>query len=118
MPLWDIFHFLRSFGLAISRRMGRSDPIRSFTEQVLADSDLSRLIAQATTRFCAVTALRTELVEPLFYLCWMHRALKEAPRLHPSRLDNGRYVNLLRRAIDERDAPGLRRLFSLSAAAG
>jgi hypothetical protein len=114
VPLWDIFHFLRSFGLAISRRMGRSDPIRSFTEQVLADSDLSRLIAQATTRFCAVTALRTELVEPLFYLCWMHRALKEAPRLHPSRLDNGRYVNLLRRAIDERDAPGLRRLFSLS----
>jgi hypothetical protein len=118
LPLWDIFHFLRSFGLAISRRTGRSDPIRSFTEQVLADSDLSRLIAQATTRFCAATALRPELVEPLFYLCWMHRALKEVPRLHPARLDTGRYVNVLRRAIDQRDAPGLRRLFSLSAAAG
>jgi hypothetical protein len=118
VPLWDIFHFLRSFGLAISRRMGRSDPIRSFTEQVLADSDLSRLIVQTTTRFCAATALRPELVEPLFYLCWMHRALKEAPRLHPARLDTGRYVNVLRRAIDQRDAPGLRRLFSLSAAAG
>jgi hypothetical protein len=114
LPLWDIFHFLRSFGLAISRSTGRSDPIRSFTEQVLADSGLSRLMVQATARFCAATALRTELVEPLFYLCWMHRALKEAPRLHPARLDTGRYVNLLQRAIDERDAPGLRRLFSLS----
>jgi hypothetical protein len=118
LPLWDIFHFLRSFGLAISRRTGRSDPIRSFTEQVLADSDLSRLIAQATTRFCAATALRPELVEPLFYLCWMHRALKEVPRLHPARLDTGRYVNVLRRAIDQRHAPGLRRLFSLSVPAG
>jgi hypothetical protein len=118
LPLWDIFHFLRSFGLTISRRTGRSDPIRSFTEQVLADSDLSRLIVQATARFCAETALRPELVEPLFYLCWMHRALKEVPRLHPARLDTGRYVNVLRRAIDEREAPGLRRLFSLSAAAG
>jgi hypothetical protein len=118
LPLWDIFHFLRSFGLAISRRAGRSDPIRSFTEQVLADSDLNRLIVQATTRFCAATPLRPELVEPLFYLCWMHRALKEVPRLHPARLDTGRYVNVLRRAINQRDAPGLRRLFSLSAAAG
>jgi hypothetical protein len=118
LPLWDIFHFLRSFGLAISRRTGRSDPIRSFTEQVLADSDLSRLIAQATSRFCAATALRPELVEPLFYLCWMHRALKEVPRLHPARLDTGRYVNVLRHAIDQRDAPGLRRLFSLSTASG
>jgi hypothetical protein len=118
LPLWDIFHFLRSFGLAISRRTGRTDPIRSFTEQVLADSDLSRLIVQATKRFCAATALRPELVEPLFYLCWMHRALKEVPRLHPARLDTGRYVNVLRRAIDERDAPGLRRLFSLTSAGG
>jgi hypothetical protein len=118
MPLWDIFHFLRSFGLAISRRTGTRDPLRSFTEQVLADSDLSRLIVQTTTRFCAATGLRPELVEPLFYLCWMHRALKEAPRLLPARLETGRYVNFLRRAIDQRDSPGLRRLFSLSATAG
>jgi hypothetical protein len=118
MPLWDIFHFFRSFGFAISRRTGRNDPMRSLTEQVLADSDLSRLIVKATTRFCAATGLLPELVEPLFYLCWMHRALKEAPRLPPARLETGRYVNVLRRAIDQRDSPGLRRLFSLSATAG
>jgi hypothetical protein len=54
------------------------------------------------------------LVEPLFYTCWMHRALKEATRLQPDRLESGTYVRLLRLCVARRDAPGLRRLFSLS----
>ena len=114
LPLWDLFYFLRSFAFSISKRAGRRDPIRSFTDQVLADSKLNRLLVETTRRFCAETALSPGLVEPLFYLCWMHRALKEATRLPPERLDGGRYVNLLRLAIDRRDSPGLRRLFSLS----
>jgi hypothetical protein len=44
----------------------------------------------------------------------MHRALKEATRLRPEKLESGRYVNLLRLSIDRRDSPGLRRLFALS----
>jgi hypothetical protein len=54
------------------------------------------------------------LVEPLFHTCWMHRALKEATRLTSSRLERGHYVSLLRLCIDQREAPTLRRLFSLS----
>jgi hypothetical protein len=114
LPLWDLFHFLRSFAFSISKRAGRRDPIRSFADQVLADSKLNRLLVETTRRFCAETALSPSLVEPLFYLCWMHRALKEVTRLPPGRLEGGRYVNLLRLAIDHRDSPGLRRLFSLS----
>jgi phosphotransferase family enzyme len=114
MPLWDLFHFLRSFGLSISQRAGRRDPIQSFAEQVLADSKLNRLLVETARRFCAEAALSPGLVEPLFHLCWMHRALKEATRLPPERLQSGRYVNLLRLSIDRRDSPGLRRLFALS----
>jgi hypothetical protein len=89
--------------------------MRSFDEQLLAESELGRLLVRTTSRFCAEAGLATELVAPLFYVCWMQRALKEVTRLHPRRLDRGRYVNLLRVAIDRREAPGLRRLFTLSA---
>jgi hypothetical protein len=113
MPLWDLFHFLRSYSLRVSRASGTRDPMRSFEEQLLGDSELGRLLAQKTSRYCAETGLATELVEPLFYLCWVHRALREATRLHPHHLDRGRYVNLLRVSIERRESPGLRRLFSL-----
>ncbi|MGH2995982.1 MAG: phosphotransferase [Gaiellaceae bacterium] len=113
MPLWDLFHFLRSYGLAVSRAAGTHDAVRSFAQHYLADSALSPLFVEATRRACADTGLAPRLVEPLFYLCWMHRALKEATRLAPGRLDEGRYVNLLRLAIERREAPALRRLFSV-----
>ena len=115
IPLWDLFHFLRSFGLVVSRAAGRHDPLGSFSDQILADSELSRLLAETTGRFCAQTGLAPSLVEPLFYLSWMHRALKEAARLPEDRLEHGRYVNILRLAIERRDSPGLQRLFTLPA---
>ena len=112
MPLWDLLHFLRSFGLIVSRKAGRHDPSRSFDEQMLATSALNRLIVDTTGRFCDETGLPTRLVEPLFYLCWAHRAVKEASRLPRDGLGSGRYFNLLRLAILRRDTPGLQRLFS------
>jgi hypothetical protein len=115
MPLWDLFHFLRSFGLTVSRKAGRHDPGRSFGDQMLATSGLNRLLVDMTGRFCDETGLPTRLVEPLFYLCWVHRAVKEASRLPREALGSGRYFNLLRLAIARRDAPGLQRLFSPTA---
>lgn len=113
MPLWDLFHFLRSFGLLVSRATGKHDPLGSFADQILGDSALNRLLVETASRFCTETGLDSRLVEPLFYLSWMHRALKEASRLPPARLEHGRYVNLLRLAIERRDSSGLRRLFTL-----
>ena len=112
MPLCDLFHFVRSYGVRVSRAAGTTDPVRSFEEQLLADSELGRLLARTTSRFCTEAGLATELVGPLFYVCWMQRALKEVTRLDPGGLDRGRYVNLLRVSIERRDAPGLRRLFT------
>jgi len=112
MPLWDLFHFLRSFGLIVSRKAGRHDAAKSFDDQVLWTSALNKLLVDATGRFCEETGMPTRLVEPLFFLCWAHRAVKEASRLPREDLGSGRYFNLLRLAIDRRDAPGLQRLFS------
>jgi Phosphotransferase enzyme family len=112
MPLWDLFHFLRSFGFQVSRAGGTRDPLQSFAEQFLERSALNRLLVDSASRFRARTGLAAELVEPLFYICWMHRALKEAATLTPDQLDRGRYVGILRLALERRDSPGLRELFS------
>jgi hypothetical protein len=114
MPLWDLFHFLRSYSFTISRAGGTRDALGSFSEQWLEESAFSRLLAETTSRFCAQTGLAAGLVEPLFYVSWMHRALKEAATLPPGRLQGGRYVNLLRLAVERRDSPVLGRIFSAS----
>jgi Phosphotransferase enzyme family len=112
MPLWDLFHFLRSYGVTVSRAAGRRDPLRSFAEHFLDQSALSRLLLETTQRFCAQTGLAPGLVEPLFYVCWIHRALKEAATRPPERVEAGRYINVLRMAIAHRGAPALRALFA------
>jgi hypothetical protein len=115
MPLWDIFHFLRSFGLSLMQ--GRRDALESFADQMLFASELNRLLVETTMRYCASLSLSPGLVEPLFFLCWVHRAVKEASRLPHDRLQSGRYFNILRVAVERRHAPGLQRLFSLAAVA-
>jgi len=115
MPLWDLFHFLRSYSFTVSRAEGTRDALRSFSEQWLEDSAFSRLLAETTSRFCAQAGLAPGLVQPLFYVCWMHRALKEAATRPPGRLQGGRYVNLLRLAVERRASPALARIFSASA---
>jgi hypothetical protein len=114
MPLWDLFYFLRSYGVAVSRAAGTHDPTESFVRHYLEESDLGVMLVDAVRLVCERTRLDPALVEPLFYTCWMHRALKEATRLQPDRLESGTYVRLLRLCAARRDAPGLRRLFSLS----
>ena len=57
MPLWDLFHFLRSFDSPLSKEAGRHDHLRSFADHVLAASELNRLLVETTTRYCAQTSL-------------------------------------------------------------
>jgi Ser/Thr protein kinase RdoA (MazF antagonist) len=116
MPLWDLFHFLRSYGYACSRAARTRGRLRSFAEQFLDDSAFNRVLVDATRRFCADAGLAPAFVEPLFYSCWMHRALKEAATLPRDQLPSGRYFSILRLAVERRNSPGLRRLFSLSGA--
>jgi hypothetical protein len=111
MPLWDLLYFMRSYGILVSRREGVRDSLEAFARQYLTGSELGDRLGNAVRRLCESIGLAGELVRPLFFTCWMHRALKEAGTLTPDRLESGRYLNLLRRCIDERDRPCLRRLF-------
>lgn len=112
MPLWDLLYFLRSAAVGIARRAGTRDPLVAFEEAYLVgETPLSRLLADATDRLCAGIGLERNLVEPIFYLCWMHRALKESSTLRPDRMGRGHYRKLLALAIDRRAAPGLQRVF-------
>jgi aminoglycoside phosphotransferase (APT) family kinase protein len=113
MPLWDLFYFVRSFGVAVARAEGTSSALVGFRRQFLGDRAVNRLLADAVTRHCGAIGLAHELVETLFVTCWAHRALKEASRLDAARLDTGHYVNLVRLCLDHPGAPGLRRLYGL-----
>lgn len=112
MPLWDLFYFLRSYCMGAARKQGIRDSLSGFERQFLGESPLSLSVLETTRRYCQRTNLPPKLVEPLFYTCWLHRALKQATSLSPARLEKGHYVNLLRLCIDQRERPMLRRLFS------
>ena len=117
MPLWDLFYFLRSFGTWVSRRAGMRDSLKSFSQNFLAAADFSRWLSKVVCEYCERVNLDGRLIEPLFYACWMHRALKEATRLTMAKLEKGHYINLLRLCIENRQAPGLVQLFSSNASA-
>jgi Phosphotransferase enzyme family len=115
MPLWDLFYAERSVGIGVARAMGTRSSLDAFAEHYLADGPLSRVLADDVGRYCRQIDLDAALVGPLFFTCWMHRALKEAARLEPHRLANGRYARLLRLCLQRRDAPGLMRLCGAAA---
>lgn len=113
-PLWDLFYFLRSYGTWMSRggSILRRDALKSFAQNFMMPSKFNALVCEITRRYCEGINLDMRLIEPLFYTCWMHRALKEATRLSPANLEKGHYVNLLRLCIERRQMPGFARLFS------
>ena len=53
----------------------------------------------------AMTGLAESLVAPLFYTCWMHRALKESTRLTREQLHAGHYIRLLRLCMQHERLP-------------
>jgi phosphotransferase family enzyme len=113
MPLWDLFYFIRSFAMSVARASGKQDSLNVFVQQFITEATLSPLLIEATERYCTRSGVPKQLVAPLFYTCWMHRALKEVTRLPAAGLERGHYVNLLRLCIEHRNAPVFRSLFSL-----
>lgn len=111
MPLWDFFYFMNSYCVDSARALGIQDRLVGLAGQFLGESALSRLCMERTRRYCDRVGLDPRLIEPLFYTCWMHRALKESTRLAPARLQQGHYVTLLRLCIERRHGRTLARLF-------
>jgi hypothetical protein len=112
MPLWDVFYFMRSFGVWVARAGGTTDQLRGFEQQFFEPSALNDLLGDGVARICHDAGIDRALVEPLFYTCWMHRALKEASTRSRHSVGDGRYFRLLLRCIEQRGASGLQRLFN------
>jgi thiamine kinase-like enzyme len=112
MPLWDLFYFLRSYCVGAARKRGIRNQLAGFRHLVLTETPFSHLVIDATRRYCERTGVSKTLVEPLFYTCWMHRALKEAMRLPPARVEDGHFFRLLRLCIVQRNSAVLTRLFA------
>jgi SAM-dependent methyltransferase len=105
-PLWDLFDFLRSFGVWIGRVHGQRDPSATYKTAFLGDGPLATLQAAAVRRYCVDVGLSPRLVEPLFYSCWMQRAVREAAWT-TRRLEDGTYIKLLRLCVRQRGSKGL-----------
>jgi len=110
VPLWDLFYFMRSFGNWCARRNGIRDTLQAFTKNFIEPSDLGALLIEAVEDYCGRIGLERRLVGPLFYTCWMHRALKESTRLTGAELERGHYFNLLKLCIAQHEAPALQAL--------
>lgn len=98
VALWDLFSFARSAALSGKRRRRLlAQPLR-LLRALGEDGGLAR----AVSSYCVRAGVSEEAVPALFQICWLHRAVKEATRLSPSRLQDGRYINLVRALLRSR----------------
>jgi len=97
---------------AVAVLSGMCDSLKSFAKSFILPSESSKLLQSLVREYCEQVRLHKSLIEPLFYTCWMHRALKEATRLSAAKIEKGHYVNLLRLCIENRQVAGLAQLFS------
>jgi hypothetical protein len=111
MPLWDLFYFQRSYCMVVARRNGVHDRQTALSRGFLRATPFNRQLISSTKKYCMKIGLASRLVEPLFYTCWMQRALKEAASLSPARLDNGHYLKLLKLFIENSHSETLSQLF-------
>lgn len=110
LPLWDLLYFLRSSSLVMSARRPWESR-RSRTRRDLIDgSPVGDAIADCVAEYVRAVELDPAVIEPLFHLCWVHRAVKQARRLTSDERSSGGFHRLVLDGIDGRDRPGLRRL--------
>jgi Phosphotransferase enzyme family len=102
-PLWDLFYFLRSYGVTRLRQQSRS-AIAAFEQTFFGNSELSRWTRGVIDHYVEAAGIDRSLLLPLFQTCWMHRALKEATRLERANLAGGHFVRALESSLRNADA--------------
>jgi hypothetical protein len=110
LPLWDLFYFLRSTSLVVSPRPPWQSRRSRTRRDLVAGSDVGDLVATHVRSYVEATGLDPVVVEPLFHLCWVHRAVKQARRLPSNRRSRGTFHRLVLDGVEGRDQPGLRRI--------
>jgi hypothetical protein len=99
MPLWDLLHFLQTYGVWSAQRSGARYSAATFRRQLLGESDFSGLLRRATRAYGEALALPDDSLEPLFHTCWMQQAVRQARQLRAADLGRGLYHRLLRSSI-------------------
>ena len=119
LPLWDLFHLLRAYASAsASSRWLPHRSLKLARRHLVDGSPLTDAFASAVASYRLAVGLPEEVVEPLYHLGWVHRAVKEASRLTPDRLAGGHYIRLLRAGMSGGPRPGLDRLLGRPARGG
>lgn len=113
VPVWDLLYFLRSYCVYAGQKSGNHGVLSAVEHYMIEHSPLSEFIVNAFQRYCQRVALNTALVEPLFFMCWIFWAVKQAALVEAVGLQTAHYVQLVRLCIDRRNAPTLARIFSL-----
>jgi hypothetical protein len=113
IPLWDLFYFLRAYCVAAGQKSGNFSILAAFEHFFLEESVISPLIVDTIRRYCEQVSMAPALVQPLFYLCWVFWAIKQAAIVGPSQRETAHFRQLLKLCIDRRNAPTLTRIFSL-----
>jgi hypothetical protein len=113
-PLWDVLYFLRSYSVRIARRQGVRSALEALGRHWLQSGPVARMMAAALNQYGAALELNPPLARPLFYFCWVHRAIKESRRLKPEKLHNGHYLRLLQMLTEHRQAAALATMLSLN----
>jgi hypothetical protein len=89
MPLWDLFAFLRGFTTWAIRHQRAMSRLAAIERNFLVGTALTPLITDSVERYRRALDLDPALVKPLFFMCWMSLAVREAPRLTAQSLPNG-----------------------------
>jgi hypothetical protein len=113
VPIWDLLYFLRSYCVAAGQKTGNYGVLAAFEHYFIESSPLSPFIIDAFEGYCQRVALDATLVEPLFLMCWVFWAVKQAALVEAVGLQTAHYVQLVKLCIDRRDSPTLARIFSL-----
>jgi aminoglycoside phosphotransferase (APT) family kinase protein len=105
MPLWDLLYLFRSHAIEAGRRAGVANRVEAAARDLVGDGPLAGVFAEAVAAYCRRVSLPPAAVPALTLGCWVHRALKEAARSAPGRLDEGLSVQLIRRMLATHPAP-------------
>lgn len=113
LPLWDLLDFLQSYGGWASRMHGPGESPEARAAAFLEPGRMNALFARAIRDYCTHVGIDRSLIEPLFYTCWVDRALRSissgtAPR------PTAPFFRLLNLCIRGRRATGLARILDMS----
>lgn len=110
MPLWDLFHFLRTYVVWAGRRGMLTSRSAAITEHYLEGASLTDFLVGSVERYRRALQLDGSLIGPLFWTHLLVQALREAPRLDPSELQQGHQLKLLELLVAGRHSAVLRRI--------